>query len=94
VVESYLVWGTWFPNRLPLEGTGPYLDFFGRNWRPRAPTVQDLDKIDLVPSEEDEVVPPPTVAVAMMGAPSDFPKSSVGSNVPFASGIGTSIGTM
>jgi hypothetical protein len=36
-----LVWHTWFPSRLPLEGTAPYADLLGRSWRHAVPRVKD-----------------------------------------------------
>jgi hypothetical protein len=48
VVGPYLVWSTWFPSHLPLEGIGPYLDFVGRNQRPAVPGVQDPDNIPML----------------------------------------------
>jgi hypothetical protein len=41
VVRPYPVRGTWFPNRLSLEGTRSYLDFLGRNRQFTVPGVQD-----------------------------------------------------
>jgi hypothetical protein len=43
VAGPYLVWGTWFPTYLPLEGTGVHPYFLGHNQRPVVPGVQDLD---------------------------------------------------
>jgi hypothetical protein len=43
-VGPYPVWGTWFPNHFPLEGTGPYIEFWvvtESPWNPgyKTPTV-------------------------------------------------------
>jgi hypothetical protein len=42
-VGPYLVWSTWFPSRLPLEGIRPYLDLLCRNQLSMVPKVQDPD---------------------------------------------------
>jgi hypothetical protein len=45
-VGRYLIWGTWFPNHLPLDETDPYQTRLGCNWLPTVPGVQDPDTID------------------------------------------------
>jgi hypothetical protein len=39
-----LVWHTWFPSYLSLEGTRSYPELLGRNRWPTIPGVQDPDK--------------------------------------------------
>jgi hypothetical protein len=44
-VGPYLVWGTWSPSRLPLEGTWSYLDLLDRNRRPMVPGYKSPTKL-------------------------------------------------
>jgi hypothetical protein len=59
VVGPYPVWGIWVSSRLPLEGTGLYPDFLGRNQWPTVPGVQDLDKYFFMSSKVCGYSPPP-----------------------------------
>jgi hypothetical protein len=43
-VGPYLVWSTWLPSSLSLEGTGPYSDLLGRNRWSMVLGVQDPNK--------------------------------------------------
>jgi hypothetical protein len=43
-VGPSLLQGVWFPSYLPLDGTGSYPDFLGRNRQPTVPRVHDPDK--------------------------------------------------
>jgi hypothetical protein len=50
VVGAYPVYGTWFPSRLLLEGTRPYLDFFAITGSPwyKTPTVAPEPSVEQV----------------------------------------------
>jgi hypothetical protein len=40
-MRPYLMWGTWFPSHLPLEGTRSYTYLLGHNRWPAVPRIQD-----------------------------------------------------